>query len=121
MGDTRTIEFDGGTHDDHPLRIIGGQRSGDDHSRTDLTVLASAPGRVVFGVDRDDTMLARWARLDRAVVTWRAIDATRTRVTWRLEYQRLLQPTAYFAPLQRFGMDRAACYLLEAAVVEQLP
>ena len=121
VGDTRTIEFNGGTHDDHPLRLIGGQRSSDHHSQMQLRVLASTPGRVDFGVDRDDTMLARWARLDRAVVTWAPVDATRTRVTWRLEYQRLLQPTAYFAPLQRFGMDQAAGYLLEAAVVEQLP
>ncbi len=81
----------------------------------------SATGRVAFGVDRDATMLARWADLERAVVTWEPVDGTRTRVTWTLEYRRLIYPTAYFAPLQRFGMGQAAGYLLDATVVEQLP
>ncbi len=65
-------------------------------------------------------MLARWADLDRAVVTWEPVDGTRTRVTWTLEYRRLIYPTAYFAPLQRFGMGQAAGYLLDATVVEHL-
>lgn len=66
-------------------------------------------------------MLPRWTDLEHAVVTWKPIDENRIRVTWRLEYQRLLYPTAYFAPLQRFGMGQASDYLLEAVVANQLP
>jgi len=91
----------------------------DHHAGMELTVAASQPGRVVFTVDQDMTMLARWAELRRAVVTWTAV-GDRTRVSWRLEYERLLYPTAYFAPLQRFGMDQAAGYLLHSVVTEQL-
>ena len=86
-----------------------------------LTVVESSPGRLAFRVDHDATMLARWADLDRAVVTWEAIDAGHTKVSWRLEYQRLLTPTLYFGPLQHYGMSEAAGYLLEALVVAQLP
>jgi hypothetical protein len=68
----------------------------------------------------DMTMLARWADLDRAVVTWTAVDDHRTRVSWRLEYERLIYPTVYFAPLQRLGMNQAAGYLLDSVIVEQL-
>lgn len=123
VGDDRTIDFAGGTHDDHPLRLFGvtGERSVDHHSSMHLTVVESGPGRVVFAVDHDMTMLARWVDLERAVVTWEAVDDTSTRVSWRLEYERLLFPTAYFAPLQRFGMDQAVGYLLDAVVAEQLP
>jgi len=123
VGDTRAIEFTGGTHDDHPLRLFGGSghRSVDHHSEMHLTVVESAPGRVVFRVDHDGTMLSRWVRLDRAVVTWQPVGDNTTRVRWSLDYERLLYPTAYFAPLQRFGMDEAAGYLLDAAVKDQLP
>lgn len=122
VGDRRVIEFNGGTHDDHPLRLFGltGSRSVEHHSQMQLSVIESSPGRVTFGVDEDTTMLARWAHLQRAVVTWQQTDEGRTRVTWRLEYERLLYPTAYFAPLQRFGLRQAADYLLESVVVAQL-
>jgi hypothetical protein len=126
VGDTRAVEFTGGTHDDHPLRLfgLGGHRSVDHHAEMHLRVVESGPGRVVFRIDHDGTMLSRWVRLERAVVTWEPVGAgdgdAGTRVRWSLEYERLLYPTAYFAPLQRFGMDQAAGYLLDAAVAAQL-
>src|SRR5215468_10392238 len=53
VGDERTIDFTGGTHDDHPLRLFGltGERSVDHHAQMHLTVVESQPGRVVFAVD----------------------------------------------------------------------
>lgn len=123
VGDHRTIEFTGGTHDDHPLRLFGvtGERSVEHRSEMHLSVVESRPGRVVFAIDHDMTMLARWADLDRATVTWEAIDSTTTRVSWRLEYERLLFPTMYFAPVERYGMQQAAGYLVDAVIVDQLP
>src|SRR5262245_3971258 len=61
LGDRRAIEFTGGTHDDHPLRLFGltGDRGVDHHSWMHLTVVDSRPGRVTFAVDHDMTMLAR--------------------------------------------------------------
>jgi hypothetical protein len=123
VGDKRMIEFTGGTHDDHPLRLFGltGERSVDHHSHMHLTVVESTPGRVVFRIDQDTTMLARWADLQRAVVTWKPAGERSTRLTWRLEYERLLYPTAYFGPLQRFGMGQAASYLIDGVVRSHLP
>ena len=124
LGDERSIEFTGGSHDDHPLRVFGltGQRSVDHpHSHMHLTVVESTEGRLVFSIDKDTTMLSRWVDLERAVVTWEPEDDNRTRVTWRLEYRRLLYPTLYFAPIQRFGMSDAADYLLDSIVLAQLP
>jgi hypothetical protein len=124
VGDHRTIEFSGGGHDDHPLSLLGLTGGGEHHdhlAEMHLTVVESRPGRVVFAVDHDTTMLARWADLERAVVAWEADGPASTRVSWRLEYRRLLFPTAYFAPVQRFGMDQAAGYLLDAVVTDQVP
>jgi hypothetical protein len=120
VGDTRVIEFTGGSHDDHPVRLLG-LVGGDEHRHHDrshmwLRVTESGPGRVVFTIEGDDTMVARWADLHRAVVTWAASGAGETRVTWRLEYRRLLAPAAYFGPLQRFAAGQASRYLLDATV-----
>jgi hypothetical protein len=123
VGARRTIEFTGGTHDDHPVRLFAGTGDGsvDHRSTMTLTVVESRPGRVVFAVDHDGTMLARWVDLDRAVVTWQPAGAGLTAVTWSLEYERLLFPSFYFSPLERYGMDRASEYLLGAVVLEQIP
>lgn len=121
VGDTRVIEFTGGSHDEHPLGVaaLRHRRPEEPPSIQRLRIAAVEPGRVVFVVDEDTTMLARWADLDRAVVTWRPLDERHTRVTWRLEYNRLIQPTMYFAPLQRFAMQQGAGYLLDALVVHR--
>ena len=124
VGDERTIDFTGGTHDDHPLRLFGltGERSVDHHAQMHLTVVESQPGRVVFAVDHDMTMLARWITLERAIVTWAPVDGDpgHTRVEWRLEYERLVYPSAYFGPLAQYGMDQAAGYLLHAVIADPL-
>jgi hypothetical protein len=126
VGDQRRIQFVGGSHDDHPLRLLDalfagdheGHQGHDDRSLMVLEVREHTPGRVVFSIERDDTMLSRWADLDRAVVTWDAEDASTTTVEWRLEYERLLAPAAYFGPLQRFGLGDAAEYLLDSVFSE---
>jgi hypothetical protein len=121
VGDERVINFSGGSHDQHPLGVFGiGSDSHDHLSQMHLAVTASESGRAVFDVLHDGTMTSRWLRLDQAIVTWTAVDAQHTRVEWRFEYERLLSPTAYFGPLQRFGMSHAANYLLDAVVVAHL-
>ena len=123
VGDHRTITFTGGSHDDHPLRLFGLTGEASTHHRAEmhLTVVESAPGRVVFAIDHDGTIVSRWADLDRAVVSWEPADGAGTRVSWRLEYERLIYPSFYFGPLQHYAMDQAAAYLLDTAVAGNLP
>jgi hypothetical protein len=120
-GDERVITFAHGTHDDHPGRVLPGNFAPDaalSTMRLAVTDLEAGPtgGRVTFTVREDTTMLARWVDLRTAVVTWRAIGPGTTEVTWTLHYRRLLQPTAYFRPLQRYGLSEAAGYLLTSVV-----
>ncbi|MBI2711062.1 MAG: hypothetical protein HYX34_15435 [Actinobacteria bacterium] len=123
VGDVRIIEFAGGSRDDHPGRLFAGTATAGMASRSNmrLRVSSSGPGRVVFTVDDDRTMLARWATLERAVVTWRRLASGGTRVTWRLEYDRLLNPSFYFGPMERYGLGQAARYLLDSVVVRSIP
>ena len=122
VGDRRVIAFTGAAHDDQPANLFACTAQRPDGARAEmrLTVAESIPGRVVFRVEDDQTMLPRWANLERAVVTWRPTGGGGTRVEWRLEYRRLLYPTAYFGPLERFGMGQAARYLLDAVVEHPL-
>jgi hypothetical protein len=120
-GDERVITFAHGTHDDHPGRVLPGNFAPDAAlSAMRLVVtereMGPAGGRVTFTVREDTTMLARWVELRTAVVTWRAVGPATTDVSWTLHYRRLLQPTAYFRPLQRYGLSEAAGYLLTSVV-----
>jgi hypothetical protein len=123
IGDERVIHFTGGNHDDHPLRLFGvtGTRSVEHHSLERLRVTATDDRRVEFAVVEDTTMTVRWAALERSIVTWEPVDGTHTRVTWRLEYRRLLHPAFYFAPLQRAAASQASGYLLDSLLVPTGP
>jgi hypothetical protein len=123
IGDERVIHFTGGNHDDHPLRLFGvtGTRSVEHHSLERLRVTATDDRRVEFAVVEDTTMTVRWAALERSIVTWEPVDGTHTRVTWRLEYRRLLHPAFYFAPLQRAAASQASGYLLDSLLVPRGP
>ena len=57
----------------------------------------------------------------KAIVTWEPVDGTHTRVTWRLEYRRLLHPAFDFAPLQRAAASQASAYLLDSLLVPTGP
>ncbi|HEX2047220.1 MAG TPA: hypothetical protein VHF27_05615 [Acidimicrobiales bacterium] len=78
----------------------------------DLRVVERDVNRVVFGVEHDETAMAGWLSLRRAVVTWWATGETSTRVRWELEFDRALSPAFYFAPLERYAARLAAGYLI---------
>ncbi|GAA4723453.1 hypothetical protein GCM10023198_55380 [Promicromonospora umidemergens] len=82
--------------------------------------VSDAGGRLRFDVT-NDTTLSRWMDLHAADVTWEAVGADRTRVTWSLRYTRTFDPSWYFGPLQRYATDLASEYLIEtfAATAEQ--
>jgi hypothetical protein len=47
-------------------------------------------------------------------VTYTAVDAEHTRVTWRIAFERQLDPYWYFAPWEQFAVGEAAGYLITA-------
>jgi len=101
IGDTRTIRFETleGTSGDLHLRIV---------ERED--------GRVVFDTVSDTSKVSRWMGWEEIEVTWTRIDDTRTEVTWRIDYERRLDPAWYFAPWQRYAVGLSAEYLIETVM-----
>ena len=77
-----------------------------------MRVSAAEPGRVVFTPVSDDSYIVHWLAWRGAEVRWAAAPGG-TRVTWTLRYRRRLDPAWYFAPLERYGVRKAADYLAE--------
>ena len=86
-----------------------------DHSSGDLhlRIVERDDGRVVFRAISDTSKVSRWMGWEQIEVTWAAIDDVTTEVTWRIEYERRLDPAWYFAPWQRYAVGLSAEYLIE--------
>ncbi len=98
VGDERVIHLEG----------IGGG-SGD----LRLRVAQSGPGRVIFEAVSDTSKISRWMKWRRSEVVWERSDDDASKVTWRIDYERLLDPAWYFAPWQRYAVGLSAEYLIE--------
>ncbi len=109
VGAVRTIMFDGAHH--RPVGMVA-HHWGEQMSALVLRVTQRTPTSVHFTPDSDNTPLSTWLRWDGIDVSWRAVDATHSEVTWRLNYTRLLSPAWYFGPVERVVTGRAADYLI---------
>jgi hypothetical protein len=105
VGDVRVVHFSGAE----------GDPPGDLVSR----VTVREPGYVRFDTVSDRSKLTQWVRWQSSEVTWRAVDAGHTQVTWRIRFARQLDPAWYFAPWERAAVREAAGYLIEANATPQ--
>ncbi|MET8149515.1 hypothetical protein ACIBSW_38430 [Actinoplanes sp. NPDC049668] len=76
-------------------------------------VRAAGPQHIDFDVVSDDTITARWLRWRGASVRWQAAGAGRTEVTVVLSYQRRLDPSWYFGPIQDRLMHAGGEHVLD--------
>jgi len=79
-----------------------------------MRVAARRPGYVRFETISDSSKLTQWIAWDGSEVEWKAVDQQHTLVTWRVHFERQLDPAWYFAPLERAAVHEAAKYLIEA-------
>jgi hypothetical protein len=79
-----------------------------------MRVTARRPGYVRFETVSDNSKLTQWVKWDGSEVEWRDTDATHTAVTWRVRFERQLDPAWYFAAWERAAVHEAAKYLIEA-------
>ena len=87
IGDTRTIHF------------AGAERH---------------PGYARFETVSDASKLTQWVRWTSSEVEWKALDEGHTTVTWRIGFERQLDPAWYFTPWERAAVREAAAYLIAA-------
>jgi hypothetical protein len=72
------------------------------------------PGFVRWRAVSDSSHIPHFLTWREAVVQWEAIDAQTTKVTWTLRYRRDLDPSFYFGPMERYAVQLAAGYLIDA-------
>jgi len=100
VGAMRTIHFAGAE----------GDPPGDLVSR----VTQHSPGFVRVDTLGDTTKLTQWLEWQSSEVTWRAIDAQHTSVSWRIRFERRLDPAWYFTSWERVAVRQAAEYMIQA-------
>jgi hypothetical protein len=100
IGSMRAIHFSGA--------------EGDPEGDLRMQVVQSSDGFVRFATLSDESKLTQWIRWDSSEVRWHSINPTQTEVVWRVNFERELDPAWYFAPWERFAVDEAAKYLIEA-------
>jgi hypothetical protein len=105
-GDERTIHFSGA--------------EGDPPGDLTLRVTASQPGFVRFETMRDTSKLKQWLRWRSSEISYSPVNDTHTRVTWRITFDRSLDPWWYFAPWEHYAVREAAQYLLHANAIPPL-
>lgn len=106
LGDERRIHFEGGEGE-----------PGDMVFEVADVELNDDSGRVRFELVGDDSHIAHWLTWKRSIVRWEAIDDTHTKVSWRVDFDRELDPAWYFAPLERYALTLAADYLIDTTAV----
>ena len=114
VGDRRTIFFG----DESPMEPMDASHEHAGHgpapsNALELEIARRTKGVVVFDTVRDATAFTHWISWERSIVRWTPVDENTTEVTWTLHYRRLLSPSWYFAPWQRYAADKAVGYLID--------
>ena len=78
-----------------------------------LGIVESAPGRVRFGIEKDESYLTHWLNWTDSLVEWQAMGDGQTRVRWTLGYRRRLDPAWYFGPWEQYAVRLAAEVLID--------
>jgi hypothetical protein len=98
-GATRTIHFAGG--EGHPGDLI-------------LKVEDARSGYARFVAVSDESKIAHWLDWRSSEIEWAALDASHTKLTWSIHFERRLDPAWYFGPWERYATQLAAEYLIRA-------
>jgi hypothetical protein len=106
------IDFEMGEPANHKM-TIGSHAHQDMSSHLVLAVADSRPGHMTFVTESDTTMMSHWADVTSSTVDW-APTANGTRIVWKLELRRKLDPFWYFGPMQTYAASRTAEYLIDA-------
>jgi len=100
VGSLRTVHFSG-AEGDPPGDLV-------------VRITAARPGYLRTETLSDGSKLTQWVRWDNSEVSWRAIDATHTAVSWRITFERQLDPAWYFIPWERLAVQEVAGYMIDA-------
>lgn len=115
IGFPRPLKASGGGLEIGAMRTIHfAGAEGDPPGDLTMRVVASQQGYVRFETVSDTSKLTQWIAWTSSEVQWKQIDGAHSLITWRVHFERQLDPAWYFAPLERAAVHEAAKYLIVA-------
>jgi hypothetical protein len=84
------------------------QQQGEMHVRLEKVT----PMHIRTEIVRNDSYLSHYLRIDGTEVRMEPLANGNTRVTLSVRYSRLLDPSWYFGPMQKYAVERSADYIL---------
>jgi hypothetical protein len=84
-----------------------------------MKVAETRPGYVRFVTVSDTSKLTQWLLWRSSEVSWKVIDRTHTEISWRVDFDRQLDPAWYFTPWERMAVKSAAEFLIEANAIPE--
>ena len=77
------------------------------------------PRRIRTTILKDDSYLSHYMRIDGTEVRFRDAGGGRTEVALTVRYERLLDPSWYFGPMQQLAARQSAKYLIETIIARK--
>ena len=115
IGFPRPLKASGGGLEIGAMRTIHfAGAEGDPPGDLTMRVAAGHQGYVRFETVSDTSKLTQWIAWTSSEVQWKQIDGAHSLITWRVHFERQLDPTWYFTPLERAAVHEAAKYLIAA-------
>jgi hypothetical protein len=93
-------------------RVLFSGAEGDPAGYLVMRISERRAGYVRYETVTDGSKLTQWIRWTSSEVSWMPTDAQHTRVTWRVHFDRELDPAWYFTPWERAAVREAAGYLI---------
>ncbi|MFZ4761523.1 MAG: hypothetical protein ACOYK8_01740 [Alphaproteobacteria bacterium] len=78
-----------------------------------MKITENSKDKIKFAVVKDDSYLSHYLKWQSSEVSLESVDSTHTKVTWKLSYERMLDPAWYFSPMQRYAATLAARELID--------
>jgi len=94
-------------------RVLFSGAEGDPAGYLVMRIAERRAGYVRYETVTDGSKLTQWIRWTSSEVSWMPTDAHHTRVTWRVHFDRELDPAWYFTSWERAAVREAAGYLIE--------
>jgi hypothetical protein len=82
-----------------------------------IRIAAVEPQHIRTEITRNSSYLSHYMRIEGTDVRFTPLSDGRTRVALTVKYQRLLDPSWYFGPMQQAAAEQSARYLVETIVV----
>lgn len=82
-----------------------------------ISVVEKNKNQMRFDCISDTSHIRHWLTWRSSTVSWTRLDDGSTQIVWELSYDRDLDPSWYFGPIEDFFIKEAADYLIDAVAI----